>query len=250
MAWLTSFFGHIFAGLGWIVLIAAIAVAVAVRVFGSLIPAWVSPLVIALLGVAFVGNNVLKNEQIADMRTQRDAAVLAHGETKTQNAEAWAKQARLDAEAERAVSVLLAATQARQGELNAEIAKSHRKTAEAQSVAATASARERATRGQLRDEIVRRAAAERESRGHQSELADSVAGSPSAETAALVCAHMLGRIDERAGELAAFADATRVAGHACEREYDAAVKVSNSRADVPGQESPSQPDAGALEIPQ
>lgn len=148
------------------------------------------------------------------------------------------------------MSALLAANQARQGALNRELSTAHAATSAAQSIAAVAAARLDATRGQLRNEIVRRAAAERESGRYQSELAAAVAGGPPTETAALVCANMLGRIDERAGELAAFADASRVAGQACEREYDAAMKVSNSRPDVPGQESPSQPVAGAIEIPQ
>ena len=237
MSWITSLFAGLFAGLGWIVVGAAVIAAILVHVFGKVLPSWVPAAVIAALGLAFVGNNVLKTEQIA-------AAVLAHEKTKTENAEKWAAQARLDAEAERAVSALLAANQARQGALNRELSTAHAATSAAQSIAAVAAARLDATRGQLRNEIVRRSTAERESGRYQSELAAAVAGSPPTETAALVCAHMLGRIDDRAGELAAFADASRVAGQACEREYDAAVKVSNSRPDAPGDESPSQPVAG------
>ncbi|MDW3686568.1 DUF2514 family protein [Cupriavidus sp. CV2] len=42
-----------------------------------------------------------------------------------------------------------------------------------------------------------------------------------------VLADVLGRADKRAGELAAYADAARIAGQACERAYDALMPVQN-----------------------
>ncbi|MBJ9617737.1 DUF2514 domain-containing protein [Burkholderia multivorans] len=47
------------------------------------------------------------------------------------------------------------------------------------------------------------------------------AGSPAAGDALDLLADVLGRIDERAGELAEYADRARIAGQQCERDYDA-----------------------------
>lgn len=49
----------------------------------------------------------------------------------------------------------------------------------------------------------------------------AVIGGPSAGDAAVLLADVLGRIDARAGELAEALDASRIAGLACERSYDA-----------------------------
>jgi len=45
------------------------------------------------------------------------------------------------------------------------------------------------------------------------------AGSPAADPAGLLLADLLGRIDKRAGELAAHADRSRIAGDACVKAY-------------------------------
>lgn len=47
----------------------------------------------------------------------------------------------------------------------------------------------------------------------------STAGSPAADPAGLLLADLLGRIDKRAGELAAHADRSRIAGEACVKAY-------------------------------
>ena len=47
----------------------------------------------------------------------------------------------------------------------------------------------------------------------------STAGSPAADPAGLLLADLLGRIDKRAGELAAHADRSRIAGDACVKAY-------------------------------
>jgi len=44
-------------------------------------------------------------------------------------------------------------------------------------------------------------------------------GSPAADPAGLLLADLLGRIDKRAGELAAYADRSRIAGNACVKAY-------------------------------
>ena len=58
----------------------------------------------------------------------------------------------------------------------------------------------------------------------------AAAGSPAASDALDLLADVLGRADERAGELAAYADAARIAGQQCERDYDAlTVSTSNTK---------------------
>lgn len=208
--WLTGTAGY--AAIGGAFALAVLAHFLAPKAWSAL--AWA--IAFGVLAAAFVGQRELTYAERA-----------AHDKTKAENAAKWVEQARLDVAAERAVADLIAKTRAFQGELNAELSAAHTQTAQAQSLAGAAAARERATRGQLRHAILSRAAAERASREHQSELVAAVASGPPTDTAALVCAHMLGRIDERAGELAAFADASRVAGQACEREHDAAVKLNN-----------------------
>ncbi|WP_261537092.1 DUF2514 domain-containing protein [Burkholderia multivorans] len=49
----------------------------------------------------------------------------------------------------------------------------------------------------------------------------TTAGSPAAGDALDLLADVLGRADERAGELAEYADRARIAGQQCERDYDA-----------------------------
>ncbi|MDN8078268.1 DUF2514 family protein [Burkholderia multivorans] len=49
----------------------------------------------------------------------------------------------------------------------------------------------------------------------------AAAGSPAAGDALDLLADVLGRADQRAGELAEYADRARIAGQQCERDYDA-----------------------------
>ncbi|MBU9417140.1 DUF2514 domain-containing protein [Burkholderia multivorans] len=49
------------------------------------------------------------------------------------------------------------------------------------------------------------------------------AGSPAAGDALDLLADVLSRVDERAGELAEYADRARIAGQQCERDYDALI---------------------------
>ncbi|MCW3641558.1 DUF2514 domain-containing protein, partial [Burkholderia cenocepacia] len=51
------------------------------------------------------------------------------------------------------------------------------------------------------------------------------AGSPAAGDALDMLADVLGRIDQRAGDLAEYADRARIAGQQCERDYDALTKT-------------------------
>lgn len=56
--------------------------------------------------------------------------------------------------------------------------------------------------------------------------APAAAGSAPAEAGPNVCPNVLIRVGEAAGQLAAYADRARIAGEACERSYDAAVRAA------------------------
>ena len=57
----------------------------------------------------------------------------------------------------------------------------------------------------------------------------TAAGSPAAGDALDLLADVLGRADQRAGDLAAYADAARIAGQQCERDYDALILSHNEK---------------------
>lgn len=95
MAWLTSLVGATFSAIGWLVLAIAVAVAVALHIFKALIPAWVAPLVIVLLGCAFVGSNLAQKSVIAQLKSDH-ATVLVSIATKTLETE---RQVRASGEA-------------------------------------------------------------------------------------------------------------------------------------------------------
>lgn len=54
---------------------------------------------------------------------------------------------------------------------------------------------------------------------------DAVGGGAAARDPLVLLADVFGRVDQRAGELAQYADAARIAGQACERSYDALTVV-------------------------
>ncbi|MBN3500930.1 DUF2514 family protein [Burkholderia cenocepacia] len=56
----------------------------------------------------------------------------------------------------------------------------------------------------------------------------TAAGSPAAGDALDLLADVLGRADQRAGELAEYADRARIAGQQCERDYDALTAIQSS----------------------
>ncbi|WP_259463628.1 DUF2514 domain-containing protein [Cupriavidus plantarum] len=62
----------------------------------------------------------------------------------------------------------------------------------------------------------------------------AIAGGSPARDPVVLLADVLGRADARAGELAQYADASRVAGQACERSYDA-LNHRPQNAAAPGQ---------------
>ena len=91
---------------------------------------------------------------------------------------------------------------------------SHRETTAQLAAAAAAVRAERAGAGKLRDELAAATAARRRDPA-------AVTVCAPAEAAADLHADLFGRADTRAGELAEAAQAFRIAGEACEREYDA-----------------------------
>ncbi|MBY4725197.1 MULTISPECIES: DUF2514 family protein [Burkholderia] len=54
----------------------------------------------------------------------------------------------------------------------------------------------------------------------------AAAGSPAAGDALDLLADVLGRADQRAGDLAEYADRARIAGQQCERDYDALITAA------------------------
>jgi hypothetical protein len=104
------------------------------------------------------------------------------------------------------------AEQAAAGRINEVAIHAHAQTQAARRDAAAADA----VAGRLREHLARLAAT-------ASPLASDPSAAPGGPPAAgtgLVLAKLLGRADDRAGELASHADQARIAGLACERAYD------------------------------
>lgn len=218
-SWLTSTFASLFAGLGWTVLLIALAAAVAIWVFDKLVPAWLPPVVIALLGVAFVGNNVLKTEQL---RTEQ----MAHLATKQQHAAVLQGIAAKTAAAHRQALAAERAVTANEAALRETI---HQKDQEAihakrehdKRVAAADAVGER-----LRNQLAR-VSQRYASACAKADAAAATAGVRTSEACAVgVLADLLGKEQHRARTYAAEADEARAAGLTCERAYDAARQAS------------------------
>lgn len=217
-AWITAFF----AGLGWTVLLIALAAAVAIWVFDKLVPAWLPPVVIALLGVAFVGNNVLKTEQL---RTEQ----MAHLATKQQHAAVLQGLAAKTAAAHRQALAAERAVTANEAALRETI---HQKDQEAihakrehdKRVAAADAVGER-----LRNQLAR-VSQRYASACAKADAAAAAAGVRTSEACAVgVLADLLGKEQHRARTYAAEADEARAAGMTCERAYDAARQALGQR---------------------
>lgn len=82
----------------------------------------------------------------------------------------------------------------------------------------------RAAAGGLRNQVAELVRAAR-SGSHPA----AAAGSPATGDALDLLANVLGQSDQRAGELAAYADTARIAGEQCERDYDAATAPAVGR---------------------
>ena len=220
--WITSTFASLFAGLGWIVVGAAVIAAILVHVFGKVLPSWVPAAVIAALGLAFVGNNVLKTEQL---RTEQ----MAHLATKQQHAAVLQGIAAKTAAAHRQALAAERAVTANEAALRETI---HQKDQEAihakrehdKRVAAADAVGER-----LRNQLAR-VSQRYASACAKADAAAATAGVRTSEACAVgVLADLLGKEQHRARTYAAEADEARAAGLTCERAYDAARQALGQR---------------------
>lgn len=216
-----SFLSFIFSGLGWIGIAAAFVVAVALWVFGKVMPAWLGPLMIALMAVAFVGSNV-------SMHNQLQAEKSAHKDTRVKHALITADIANKTAEAERLGRLAAEAAMNKQNELQATIEgigyAARKEKAEHELRLAAANRLTERVRGQLA-EITRTYSGE----CAKASAAITAAGErPPASCAVGMLADLLGREQRRAAAYAGAADAARKAGLTCERAYDAAREALQS----------------------
>ena len=216
MTWITSILGGLFAGLGWIVVAVAAVAALGLWVFKKVVPDWLPPVLIGVLAMAFIGNNVVKQEQLRAEQSAHLKTKTAHAQVLHGIAEKTAEAHRLALLAERAV------------------------TGQEQQFALTIQGLNHDARLAKADFDRRLAAAARTTERVQHELnrisrlyagacstanaAAALAGhSPAkAECAVGVLANLLGEQQRRAGIYAAEATEARAAGLTCERSYEAA----------------------------
>ena len=216
MIWITSALGALFAGLGWIVVAVAAAAALGLWVFKKVVPVWLPPVLIAVLALAFVGINVIKQGQLKAEQNAHLKTKTAHAQVLQGIAEKTTEAHRLALIAERAV------------------------TGQEQQFALTIQGLNHDARLAKADFDRRLAAAARTTERVQHELnrisrlyagacstanaAAALAGhSPAkAECAVGVLANLLGEQQRRAGIYAAEATEARAAGLICERSYEAA----------------------------
>ena len=182
------------------------------NLFGRLIPSWAIALAAAIVGALIA----------AGAQQMRVSALKAeHAEYNAEQAALWRKQADLTAEAHKLALEADRAAIQREHELTATIELNAKEAKNAQTRIAAdrdrALTSERSLRKQL-DAIAQRyralvaAGADSPAAGQQPPAGDAIG----------VLADVLGRADQRAGELADFADRAHAAGLACERDYDAA----------------------------
>lgn len=232
-SWITSMFAGLFAGLGWTILLFAVGAAVAIWVFNKVVPAWLAPLVIALLGIAFVGNNVLKESQLQAERA-------AHLATKTNHAVVLQGIAEKTAEAHRLALIADQAVTRSEHEFNATIEGLNRDARLAQvdfdrRLAVAARATER-----VQHELTRIRGLYASACATANAAATLAGHSPAkAECAVGVLADLLGEQQRRAGIYAAEATEARARGLICERAYDAArAKLGQAQRQLPNWSNP------------
>ena len=206
MSLLLSIIGSLFAGLGWGVLGLSAIAALLLFVFGKVLPDWIAPVLIVLLGAAFVGSNAAKTSEIAQLKIDwaNERAILADGKATAE------RKAR---EAETALSN-------KERDLNTTIAtnalEKAREQQDHQNRIAAANAVNRSLLSQL---SAITAAYHRDAADSDS---DPSSNQPPAGEAVKLLADLLGRCEERSVERASFADAAYAAGVACQQDYEAA----------------------------
>ena len=196
---------------GYTAILAAFGLAVAAHFFAP--RAWSAlawTIAFGVLGAAFVGQREITagvQVKLAQAESRIDKLVGDYA-----RAESDARQQAL--EHERAIA-------AKEQFLTATIEANAKEAQRAQSALAADRDRARAAEHRLRDQLatlVQRYRAD----GTPSANPAAAGQQPPAGDAIGVLADVLGRADQRAGELADFADRAHAAGLACERDYDAA----------------------------
>jgi hypothetical protein len=197
--------------LGYTAILGALALAVAAHFFAP--RAWSAlawSVAFVLLGAAFVGQREITagvQVKLAQAESRIDKLVGDYA-----RAESDARRQAL--EHERAIA-------AKEQFLTATLEANAKEAQRAQSAIAADRDRARAAEHRLRDQLatlVQRYRAD----GTPSANPAAAGQQPPAGDAIGVLADVLGRADQRAGELADFADRAHAAGLACERDYDAA----------------------------
>ena len=206
-----SFLNFLTGSLGYTAILVAFGLAVATHFFAP--RSWSAlawALAFVLLGAAFVGQREITagvQVKLAQAESRIDKLVGDYAK-----AESDARQQAL--EHERAIA-------AKEQFLTATLEANAKEAQRAQSAIAADRDRARAAEHRLRDQLatlVQRYRAD----GTPSANPAAAGQQPPAGDAIGVLADVLGRADQRAGELADFADRAHAAGLACERDYDAA----------------------------
>lgn len=216
MTWIASILGTLFAGLGWIVVAVAAVAALGLWVFKKVVPAWLPPVLIAVLALAFVGNNVIKQGQL-------QAEQVAHLKTKTTHAQVMQGIAEKTAEAHRLALIAERAVTGQEQQFALTIQGLHHDARLAKAdfdrrLAAAARTTER-----VQHELSRIRGLYAGACATANAAATAAGHRPAkAECAVGVLADLLGEQQRRAGIYAAEATEARAAGLICERSYDAA----------------------------
>lgn len=202
--WLTGAAGYtaIFVAAG----LAVLAHFFAPRAWSAL--AWT--LAFGVLGAAFVGQREITASvevRLAEAKTENARLSAAYAQ-----AEANARQQAL--EHERAIA-------AKEQTLTATLETNAKETRRVQATLTADRDRARAAERRLREQLATITSRYRTLDATGADSTPAGKQSPAGDAIG-VLAHLLGRADERAGILAAAADAAHAAGAACERDYDAA----------------------------
>ena len=197
--------------LGYTAILAAFGLAVAAHFFAP--RAWSAlawTIAVGVLGAAFVGQREITASvevRLAEAKTENARLSAAYAQ-----AEANARQQAL--EHERAIA-------AKEQALTATLETNAKETRRVQATLTADRDRARAAERRLREQLATITSRYRTLDATGADSTPAGKQSPAGDAIG-VLAHLLGRADERAGILAAAADAAHAAGAACERDYDAA----------------------------
>ena len=206
-----SFFNWLTGTAGYTAILVAFGLAVAAHFFAP--RAWSAlawTIAFGVLGAAFVGQREITASvevRLAEAKTENARLSAAYAQ-----AEANARQQAL--EHERAIA-------AKEQTLTATLETNAKETRRVQATLTADRDRARAAERRLREQLATITSRYRTLDATGADSTPAGKQSPAGDAIG-VLAHLLGRADERAGILAAAADAAHAAGAACERDYDAA----------------------------